>query len=193
MNASQKTDAVLSHVEAAYRPGERQLAIGLFEAMGCKIYETDTPSLSGSTYVSVHPDPAERGMDNVLYLSEMTDEQARLEAVLRQRIESDAELRSARDGYRGLAGEKPFGFSHVAMRYPSYEILEEVLAGLEKRLTPEMRARSVIRIFRPGDAEEIQWESIQAFVYTDIAVSGISAFGQVYELSAYGDFNDPGA
>jgi len=56
-----------------------------------------------------------------------------------------------------------------------------------------MRARSVIRIFRPGDAEEIQWESIQAFVYTDIAVSGISAFGQVYELSAYGDFNDPGA
>jgi hypothetical protein len=51
-----------------------------------------------------------------------------------------------------------------------------------------MKARSVVKIFRPGDAEEIQWESIQAFIYTDIAVAGISAFGQVYELSAYGDW-----
>lgn len=52
-----------------------------------------------------------------------------------------------------------------------------------------MRARSVLRVFRPGDAEEIQWESVQAFLYTDIAVSGISAFGQVFELSAYGEFS----
>jgi hypothetical protein len=188
-NTGQKTDAVLSHVEVAYRPGERQLAIALFEAMGCKTYETDTPSLAGSTYVSAHPDPAVRGMDNVLYLSEMTDEQAGLEELLRQRISTDAELIAARDRYRGLVGQKPFGFAHVAVRYPSYDVLEAVLAGLEQKLTPEMRARSVLRIFRPGDAEEIQWESVQAFLYTDIAVSGISAFGQVFELSAYGAFS----
>lgn len=188
MNADLKNDAVMSHVEAAYRPGERQLAIALFEAMGCKTYETDAMGLAGSTYVSVHPDPAERGMDNVLYLSEMTDQQSRLEDVLRQRVETDDELRAARDAYRALAGEKPFGLAHIALRYPSYEVLERVLAGLEARLTAEMKARSTIRIFRPGDAAEIQWESIQAFIYTDIAVAGISAFGQVYELSAYGDW-----
>lgn len=188
MNAGLKNNAVMSHVEAAYRPGDRQLAIDLFEAMGCKTYETGTIGLAGSTYVSVHPDPAERGMDNVIYLSEMTDQQSRLEEVLRQRVETDGELRAARDAYRGLAGEKPFGLSHIAVRYPSYEVLEQVLAGLDAKLTPEMKARSVVKIFRPGDAEEIQWESIQAFIYTDIAVAGISAFGQVYELSAYGDW-----
>ena len=188
MNAGLKTDAVLSHAEAAYRPGDCQLAIDLFKAMGCKVYETDTMGLAGSTYVSVHPDPTQRNIDNVLYLSEMTAEQSGLEDVLRQRFETDAELRTARDRYRGLAGEKPFGLAHIAVRYPSYEVLEQVLAGLEERLTPEMKSRTVIRIFRPGDAEEIQWESIQAFIYTDIAVSGISAFGQVYELSAYGEW-----
>jgi hypothetical protein len=53
-----------------------------------------------------------------------------------------------------------------------------------------MKRRSVLKVFRPGDAEEIQWESVQAFIYTDIAVSGVSAFGQVFELSAYGEFGD---
>jgi hypothetical protein len=188
MVTDQKAGAVLSHVEAVYRPGDRQLAIDLFEALGCKTYDTDTRSLAGSTYVSVHPDPNERGMDNVIYLSEMTAEQSRMEEILRQRIESDEELRVSRDRFRGLAGEKPFGFSHIAMRYPTYESLERVLDGLEGRLTPAMKSRSVLKIFRPGDAEEIGWDSVQAFVYTDIAVAGISAFGQVFELSAYGEF-----
>ena len=185
----QKAGAVLSHVEAVYRPGDRQLAIDLFETLGCKTYNTDTKSLAGSTYISVHPDPNERGLDNVLYLSEMTAEQSRVEDILRQRIEDDEELRASRDRFRSLASEKPFGFSHIAMRYPTYESLERVLDGLEDRLTPAMKARSVLRIFRPGDAQEIVWDSIQAFVYTDIVVAGISAFGQVFEMSAYGSFD----
>ena len=189
MEADTKTGAVLSHVEAVYRPGDRQLAIDLFEALGCKTYDTDTPSLSGKTYVSAHPDPSVRGMDDVIYLSEMTTQQSRLEAILRQRIESDEELRSASADFRALASAKPFGMSHIAVRYPDYESLERVLDGLEDRLTPEMKSRAVLKVFRPGDAEEIQWESVQAFVYTDIAVSGVSAFGQVFELSAYGSFD----
>jgi hypothetical protein len=192
MEADTKTGAVLSHVEAVYRPGDRQLAIGLFEALGCKTYDTDTPSLSGKTYVSAHPDPSVRGLDDVIYLSEMTVEQLRLEEILRQRIESDEELRAARADFRELASARPFGLSHIAVRYPTYESLERVLDGLEDRLSPEIKDRSVIRIFRPGDAEEITWDSVQAFVYTDIAVSGVSAFGQVFELSAYGAFPDDG-
>jgi len=69
-------------------------------------------------------------------------------------------------------------------------VLERVLGGLEDRLSTEIRERSVVRVFRPGDTEEITRESIQAFVYTDIAVTGCSAFGQVFELSAYGAFPD---
>ena len=116
----------------------------------------------------------------------MPAEQRRLEDVLRRRIEADEELRAARDLYRGMANERPFGLSHVAVRYPSFESLERVLDGLEDRLTPELKSRVMLKIFRPGDSDEIGVDnSIQAFVYTDLAVSGISAFGQVFELAAY--------
>ena len=186
MEADAKTGAVLSHVEAVYRPGDRDLAIALFEALGCKTYDTATPSLSGQSYVSVHPDPSVRGLDDVIYLSEMTPQQSRFDDILRQRIDADAELSVAQAEFHALASAKPFGLSHIAVRYPDYETLERVLDGLEDRLSPEMKQRSVVRVFRPGDAEEITWASVQAFVYTDIAVAGCSAFGQVFELSAYG-------
>lgn len=188
MDKANGNGAVLSHTEAIYRPGDRDLAVGFFEALGCMTYDTDTLSLSGKTYVSVHPDPSERGLDHVIYLSEMTAEQRQLEQVLRIRIEEDAEVGSARSQYRRLATEKPFGLSHIAIRYPDFASLERVLDGLEERLTPEMKQRSTVRIFRPGDSEDITWESVQAFIYTDIAVAGISVFGQIYELSAYGAF-----
>lgn len=185
MEATTKTSALLSHVEAVYRPGDRQLAIDLFEALGCKTFDTGTKSPAGDSYISVHPDPDDRSHDNVLYLSEMPVEQASLEGVLRTRIEHDEELRAARDRYRGFAGERPFGLSHVALRYPTFESMEQMLDTLEARLTPELRSRIMLKVFRPGDSEEIGWDSIQAFIYTDIAVAGISAFGQVFELAAY--------
>jgi len=119
---------VLSHIEVTYRPGDRQLAIDLFGALGCKIYDTETPSLTGASYISAHPDPGDRGLDNVLYISEMTDQQCALEAVLREKVEADADLRAAREAYRSLAGEKPFGLCHIAIRYPDFETLEGVLA-----------------------------------------------------------------
>jgi hypothetical protein len=180
-----RTAGVLSHVEAVYRPGDRQLAIDLFETLGCKTYDTGTTSPAGTTYISVHPDPDDRSHDNVIYLSQMPDAQSRLEYILRQRIEADEELRTSRDLYRGMANERPFGLSHVALRYPSFETLERVLAGFEARLTPTLRARVMLKIFRPGDCEELGSDSIQAFLYTDLAVCGVSAFGQVFELAAY--------
>lgn len=180
----QKTVGVLSHVEALYRPGDRQLAIDLFETLGCKIYDTGSKSPAGSTYISVHPDPDDRSHDNVIYLSEMPDEQWRLEGVLRRSIEADQELRASRDLYRGMANKQPYGLSHIAVRYSSFESVERVLDGLEERLGPELRSRVTLKIFRPGDSEELG-DSIQAFLYTDVAVAGISLFGQVFELSAY--------
>ena len=183
--ADQKTAAVLSHVEAVYRPGDRQLAIDLFEALGCRTYDTGAKSPAGSTYISVHPDPDDRGQDNVIYLSEMPAEQAAMEEILRQRIETDEALRASRDLYRRMANERPYGLSHIAVRYPSFESIERVLDGLEDRLGPELRSRVLLKVFRPGESEELGWDSIQAFLYTDLAVCGISPFGQVFEFSAY--------
>lgn len=177
---------VLSHVEAIYRPGERQMAIDLFEALGCKVYDTGTSSVSGSTYLSVHPDPEVRGHDNVLYLSEMPSEQFALETLLRQRLEQDAELRAAGDRYSATADTQPFALSHVALRYPSFEVIEQILENFDERVPVALKSRFRLKIFRPGDSVDLG-DSIQAFVYTDIAVCGISAFGQVFELAAYAD------
>lgn len=186
METINKAANVLSHVEVVYHPGDRQLAIALFEAMGCKTYETDTKNPAGVGYISAHPDHDVRGLDDVIYISEMPPVQAALEGLLRQRVETDAELSAARENYRAMADTQPYGLSHVALRYPTFNALEAVLAGLEAKLTPELRSRVDIKIFRPGDSEDIDWgETIQAFIYTDIAVAGITPFGQVYELAAY--------
>jgi len=104
VEADAKAGAVLSHVEAVYRPADRDLAIALFEALGCKTHETGTPSLSSQSYVSVHPDPSVRGLDDVIYLSEMTSEQSRFDDILRQRIDADAELSAALANFRALSG-----------------------------------------------------------------------------------------
>lgn len=178
----------LSHVEVMHRPGERDLAMALFGVLGCECWDTESVSPSGSNYIAVQPTPGQRGLDNVLYLSEMPGEQQRLEDALRMQMGADAELSAAGDAYRALAGEKPYGLSHIALRYPDFDSLEQVLDGIEDRLTREMKARSILRVFRPGDSSEITWNSVQAFLHTDIAASGLSVFGQVFELSAYGDW-----
>ena len=187
-DSKQAAGGTLSHVELMHRPGERGLAMALFGVLGCECWDTETVSPAGSNYIAVQPAPGQRGLDNVLYLSEMPAVQHRLEEVLRARLDADAELAAAREAYRALAGEKPFGLSHIAIRYPDFASLEAVLEGVEGRLTPQMQARSTLRVFRPGDSGEIVWNSVQAFLHTDIAASGLSVVGQVFELSAYGDW-----
>ena len=180
-----KTGALLNHIEAVYRPGERQLAIDLFEALGCATADTGVMSETGNSYVSVHPDPGNCNYDNVIYLGEMAGEQLRLEDMIRQRSDADGELRATLDAFRSSAHERPFGFSHVAVRYPSFESLQEVLDRIDDRLTPELRQRVRINVFRPGDHEEVGPDSIQAFIYTDVVGCGLLAAGQILELAAY--------
>jgi hypothetical protein len=184
-NTDHKTGAMLNHIEAVYRPGERQLAIDLFEALGCATADTGVMNETGSSYISVHPDPGDRNYDNVIYLGEMAGEQLRLEDMLRQRSESDGELRASLDLFRTAAHERPFGFAHIAVRYPSFESLQLVLDRIEDRLTPELKPRVRINVFRPGDHDEVGPDSIQAFVYTDVVACGLLAAGQVLELAAY--------
>ncbi len=188
MQSNGLSGGTLSHVEVMHRPGERDLAMALFGVLGCECWDTGTTSPAGSSYIAVQPTPGQRGLDNVLYLSEMPAQQHRLEVALRGAIGADAELAAAGEAYRALAGEKPYGLSHIAIRYPDFASLEAVLDGIEGRLTPEMQARSILRIFRPGDSGEITWNSVQVFLHTDIAASGLSVVGQVFELSAYGEW-----
>ena len=180
-----KTGAMLNHIEAVYRPGERQLAIDLFEALGCATADTGVINETGSSYVSVHPDPGDCNYDNVIYLGEMAGEQLRLEDMLRQRSEGDGELRATLDAFRSSAHERPFGHAHIAVRYPNFESLQRVLDRIEERLTPALKQRVRINVFRPGDHDEVGPNSIQAFITTDVVGCGLLAAGQILELAAY--------
>ena len=180
-----KTGALLNHIEAVYRPGERQLAIDLFEALGCATADTGVMNETGSSYVSVHPDPGDCNYDNVIYLGEMAGEQLRLEDMLRQRSEGDGELRATLDAFRSSAHERPFGHAHIAVRYPNFESLQRVLDRIEERLTPALKQRVRINVFRPGDHDEVGPNSIQAFITTDVVGCGLLAAGQILELAAY--------
>ena len=182
MSEASAAGAILSHVEAIYRPEDRDLTIALFEALKCKVYNTNTKTLTGSDYLSVHPNPNRRDADDVIFLSEMNPEQMAVENRIRELKESDGNLKDAFAAFAEAVVEKPYGFSHIAIVYPDYETLGEALDGLEDRLTGDLKSRTVVKTFRGA----FEWESIQTFVYTDLAVAGITAFGQVYELAAYG-------
>jgi hypothetical protein len=71
------------------------------------------------------------------------------------------------------------------VRYPSFESLLEVLDHIEDRLTPELKSRVRISVFRPGDHDEVGPDSVQAFIYTDVVGCGLLAAGQLLELAAY--------
>jgi hypothetical protein len=180
------TGPILSHVQAMYRPGERQLAIDLFKALGCAVYDTTAVGDGTETILSAHPDPSERSLDNVIFLTDMPQGQVQLEAILRQRMETDPALRAACDGYRGVAGERPAGLAHFAVRYPSLQDLERVLDTFEDRLTPELKPRASLKVFRPHDPGEGRTHHYQSFVYTDVVSAGLTPFGQIIELGAFG-------
>jgi hypothetical protein len=184
-NADHRTGALLNHIEAVYRPGERQLAIALFEALGCATADTGVMSETGSSYVSVHPDPGDCNYDNVIYLGEMASEQLALEEMVRRRSDSNEEFGATLEAFRNSAHERPFGHAHIALRYPSFEGLQQVIDQIEDRLTPELKARVKVSVFRPGDHDEVGPDSIQAFIYTDIVGCGLLAAGQLLELAAY--------
>ena len=180
------TGPILSHVQAMYRPGERQLAIDLFKAMGCAVYDTTALGDGTETILSAHPDPSERCLDNVIFLTDMPEGQLQLEAILKQRIETDETLRAACEQYGGVAGERPAGLAHFAVRYPSLQDQDRVLDAFEARLTPELKPRAKLKVFRPGVPGDGRTHHFQSFVYTDVVTAGIAAFGQIIELGAFG-------
>jgi hypothetical protein len=105
--------------------------------------------------------------------------------MLRQRSDGDAELRATLAAFRNSAHERPFGHAHIAVRYPSFESLQQVLDKIEERLAPELKQRVKVNVFRPGDHDEVGPDSIQAFIYADVVGRGLLAAGQIIELAAY--------
>lgn len=178
---------LLNHVEVLYQRGERDLAVALFETLGCTV-----TSREGSMYTLVFPEASELDQNNnVLYLSEIRDIQWELEQAIEERIRTDEGLRAAIEGYDTKARTKPHGVPHFGLRYPSFADLEGVLDRLENHLPQELKGRVTVETIRPGDPRCLSPKLIQAFVRTDVVCVGLFPFGQLIELQGQRAPSDP--
>jgi hypothetical protein len=176
------TGNLLNHVEALYRPGERELAVELAEVLGCTVTDTGFPSLAGTTFLAVHPNKRDLNVEhNVFYISEMNPEQVAIEAILSQHARENPALREQLDIYTDRARGMPFGIPHFAMRYRSPAEID----AIEQRLAahPRLKDRCHLRVYRPGE-EGAQMPIIQGFIHQDVIVSGSMLYGQLIELQS---------
>jgi hypothetical protein len=179
------TGRLLNHVEALYRPGERQLAIDLAEALGCAISDTGFTGDGDETFLGVHPNPDDmNGQNNVFYISPMRPEQQALEDQLKQFVESNDSLQQRLEAYREAARTKPFGVSHFCLRYSSGQAVQEVADRITNSLGARLGNRLHVRVFHPGDADAAVGKLAQGFVYQDVIVSGSFLHGQLIELQS---------
>lgn len=174
---------LLNHVETLYRPGERELAVELAEALGCAITDTGFKGDGVDTFLAVHPNPEDRNsQNNVFYMSQIRPEQAAVEARLRRLSEEDADFAAQLEAYRNAARTKPFGVPHFALRYMSGRDVDAAAERINASLKPKLKDRLHLRIFRPEDADAAGDKIIQGFLYQDVIVSGSFLMGQLIEL-----------
>lgn len=175
-----QTSRALSHVELLYRPGERELAKRLFALLGCR------PVDSGGHFFTTFVD---RGVtdwvNNVMYASEMTPEQWRLEQAFTAARDADGELgESARAYLAKLHGNPQYSF-HFGMRCATLAELEGILQAVRDAgdNDPELAGRVAVGgVYRPGDPDAATDNMVQAFIRTDIVAAGLLTLGQHIEL-----------
>lgn len=176
---------LLNHVETLYRPGERELAIELAEALGCAVTDTGFKGDGVDTFIAAHPNPDDQDpQNNAFYMSQIRPEQLALEDRLKKMSEQDQFLAAALEGYRGAARTKPFGVPHFALRYRSREGVAAAEARITANLMPKLKDRLHLRVFYPGDADAAVGKSVQGFLHQDVVVSGSFLMGQIIELQS---------
>lgn len=174
---------LLNHLEALYRPGERQLAIELVEALGCAVTDSGFKGDGVDTFLAVHPNPDDKNpQNNVFYISQIRPEQQALEDRLRQMNDTLPDFAALVTKYREAARTKPFGVPHFAIRYRTKTAVDEVEARINGPLKKKLGDRLNLRIFRPGDSDAAGNTLIQGFLYQDVIVSGSFLMGQLIEL-----------
>ena len=176
---------LLSHVETLYRPGERELAIELVEAMGCVVTDTGFKGDGADTFIAVHPNPDDQDpRNNAFYMSQIRPEQLAVEERLRKFSEQDQAFAAQLEGYRQAARSKPFGVPHFALRYQTGELVQQAEARINAGLRQKLGDRLHLRVFYPEDIDAAVGNSIQGFLYQDVVVSGSFLMGQIIELQA---------
>jgi hypothetical protein len=159
----------LNHIEMVHGPGERHLAIRVFELLGGRlsVSATGTPIALDVASQLVGRFPH----DNAIYVSEITPEQWKFEQSLRATLQKDDRLRLLHESYVANVRDQPQKSFHFGIRF---EAINE--AGADTDLKGRM---AVSGVYRPGTYTT---SMTQAFVWTDIVASGLLLTGQHIEL-----------
>jgi hypothetical protein len=169
----------LNHIEMVHAPGERHLAIRVFELLGGRISVSaaGTPIALDVASQLVGRFPH----DNAIYVSEITPEQWEFEQSLRDTLHRDGRLRSLHESYVANVRDQPQKSFHFGIRFESLEALEERVEAInEAGADTELKGRMAVSgVYRPGTYTT---SMTQAFVWTDVVASGLLLTGQHIEL-----------
>ena len=175
----------LNHVEFAHRPGEGELAIALFEALGCTWYSVDVPPYGA--YVVVRLDDTPHG-ENDMFASQAEPAQLALEAALQARIAADEPFAAAAADYRRLQRDLPFRATHIGLRLPNTRDFDTAVARLSELARGAFAARLSVGSVTERSLEESRasWSPLkQLWLWTDVISTGLLTFGQQIELQTY--------
>ncbi len=179
---------MLNHVELVYAPGERPLARCLLEGLGFRVQDPQTEpgaerlGPAASKYMVVYLDSdADDVFDNVLYVSEASEDQWRFECAIQERLADDDELAAAHRGLREAFGRVPQAMTHFGIAYPSLEEVEAAVTRIAN--TPQLKGRVTLSsLYKPGEPGAADAPLAQSFVHTDVLTTGLLCAGQQIEL-----------
>jgi len=163
-------DRRLTHVELLHAPGERALAIRVFELLGCTVAD------SGGHWFTAFIDSNLRDYaNNSFYASEAPVEQIAIEASLPDSVEAWVEM------IRATPQKSPHFGLRVGTTEEHQEIIERILDASTN--DPELRGRiEVLGLFPHDAADAIATNMDQAFIWTNVVASGPLRLGQVIEV-----------
>jgi hypothetical protein len=168
----------LNHVEMVYRPGERELTGRALELLGCEVVD------SGGHWLLAKIDRSSPSTNNnVLYASEVPEEQWAFETALQERLASGDDLAAAYRAFQEFQVRRPQFATHFGIRLPSMDAWREAIARVEECDDPGLRGRlSLSGEFHPRNPGAYSPDLAQAFVKTDIFAAGLVTLGQHIEL-----------
>jgi hypothetical protein len=174
------TTRQINHSEMLYRPGERDLAIRFFEALGCAVNEIDAGALG--RYLVIRIEPSDRNIGrNSFYCSEVRPAQWEFEQeLLRQLDDASSALAIARRPFREMIDTQAYAAGHIGIRTPSTAAVHEVLDRV--RTTKDFDGRAAVACILEPEGDSDGMLPIQAFVWTDIVSASLLSIGQVFEL-----------
>jgi hypothetical protein len=172
---------LLNHLAVFYRPGERDLAWELAEAIG--MTAVDIPIAEGFSLIAAHPNDDDRDItNNIIFLSEMEPMQAALDGLIAKKAAADPELSEVLNAYRERSKAQPESHPHFGIRFTSSETLDPVVEKLRTQLSPALRERVTVTETPPYGTIPPFPDIRQVFVHTDVFATGSHLYGQIIEL-----------